>query len=161
MVRTSVSCSNCHAQGFNMVTDEVRPFVLANRLSVNRDEFEIIDEVYLDPAEFADVIAADSALYQTSLERAGLPSTGGDPVAGTYLRFNDELDLATAAGELGVTESDLRSNLNLLDPRLSVLRQTTVEREDFSDTFEESLCIMQIISQNAPDPNRCDQFLDD
>jgi len=160
VVRTAVSCSNCHAQGFNMVTDEVRPFVLANRLSVNRDEFEIIDEVYLDPAEFAEVIESDSASYQASLERAGLPSTGGDPVAGAYLRFNDELDLTTAAGELGVTEELLRRNLNLLDPRLSVLRQTTVEREDFSDTFEESLCILQIISQNTPDPNRCDQFRD-
>lgn len=161
VARTSVSCSNCHAQGFNMVTDEVGPFVLANRRRFQRDDFETVSEVYLDPADFAEVIAADSALFQTSLQRAGLPTTGGDPVAGVYLRFNDEVDLATAAGELGVTESDLRSNLNLLDPRLSVLRQTTVEREDFSDTFEESLCIMQIISQNAPDPNRCDQFLDD
>jgi mono/diheme cytochrome c family protein len=161
VVRTAVSCSNCHAQGFNMVTDEVRPFILANRRAVNRDDFEIVSDVYLDPADFAEVIAADSASYQTSLERAGLPATGGDPVAGTYLRFNDELDLATAAGELGVTASDLRSNLNLLDPRLSVLRQTTVDREDFTDTFEESLCIMQIISQNTPDPNICDQFLDD
>jgi hypothetical protein len=160
VVRTAVSCSNCHAQGFNMVTDEVRPFVNGNRRDFNRDEFEIVNEVYLDPADFAEVIAADSAVFQTSLERAGLPSTGGDPVAGAYLRFNDELDLATAAGELGVTAEDLRNDLNLLDPRLSVLRQTTIDRQDFTDAFEESLCIMQIISQNTPDPNRCDQFLD-
>jgi hypothetical protein len=160
VVRTAVSCSNCHAQGFNMVTDEVRPFVNGNRRDFNRDEFEIVNEVYLDPADFAEVIEADSALFQTSLERAGLPSTGGDPVAGAYLRFNDEVDLTTAAGELGVTEEELRDELNLLDPRLSVLRQATIDREDFTDTFEESLCIMQIISRNAPDPDRCDQFLD-
>jgi mono/diheme cytochrome c family protein len=160
LVRTSVSCSNCHAQGFNMVTDEVRPFVLDNRRSLNRDDFEIVDEVYLDPADFAEVIATDSANYQASLERAGLPATGADPVAGAYLRFNDELDLAAAAGELGVTPEVLRKNLNLLDPRLSVLRQTTVEREDFSDTFEESLCFMQSIAENAPDFDRCAQFDD-
>jgi mono/diheme cytochrome c family protein len=160
VVRTAVSCSNCHAQGFNMVTDEVLPFVLSNRRDFNRDEFEIVNEVYLDPADFAEVIEADSAVFQASLQRAGLPTTGGDPVAGAYLRFNDEVDLATAAGELGVTEEELRDDLNLLDPRLSVLRQTTIDREDFTDTFEESLCIMQIISENAPDPNRCDQFLD-
>jgi mono/diheme cytochrome c family protein len=160
VVRTAVSCSNCHAQGFNMVTDEVRPFVNANRLSVNRDEFEIVNEVYLDPEDFAEVIASDSANYQVSLERAGLPFTGGDPVAGAYLRFNDELDLTAAAGELGVSTSFLRSNLNLLNPRLGVLRQTTIDREAFTDTFEESICILQSISQNAPDPNICDQFLD-
>jgi mono/diheme cytochrome c family protein len=161
IARTSVSCSNCHAQGFNMVTDEVLPFVLANRRRLAREDFEIVNEVYLGPDEFAEVIESDSAAYQVALQRAGLPTTGGDPVANTFLRFNDDLDLAHAAGELGVTEADLRANLNLLDPRLSVLRQSTVDREDFTNTFEESLCIMQIISQNTPDPNRCDQFLDD
>ena len=158
VARTSVSCSNCHAQGYNMVTDEVRPFVTGNRRSVGREDFEAVNEVYLDPADFAEVIAEDSAYYLASLERAGLPSTGSDPVAQSYLRFNVEVDLKQAAAELGLTLDELDDDLNLLDPRLSVLRQTTIEREDFTDTFEESLCIMQIISRNVPED--CDQFLD-
>ena len=158
VARTSVSCSNCHAQGYNMVTDEVRPFVTGNRRSVGREDFEAVNEVYLDPADFAEVIAEDSAYYLASLERAGLPSTGSDPVAQSYLRFNVEVDLKQAAAELGLTLDELDDDLNLLDPRLSVLRQTTIEREDFTDTFEESLCIMQVISRNVPED--CDQFLD-
>jgi hypothetical protein len=158
VARTSVSCSNCHAQGYNMVADEVRPFVNGNRRSVGRDDFEAVNEVYLDPDAFAEVIAEDSAYYLASLERAGLPATGADPVAQSYLRFNVELDLKQAAAELGLTPEELDDDLNLLDPRLSVLRQTTIEREDFTDTFEESLCIMQIISTNAPE--NCDQFFD-
>lgn len=160
VVRTSVSCSNCHAQGYNMVVDEVRPFVLANRRRFQRDDFESVTEVYLDPADFAQVIEDDSANYQVALERAGLPTTGSDPVAGTYVRFNLDVDLATAAGELGVTPDELRRDLNLLDPRLRVLRDVAIEREDFSDTFEESLCIMQVGARNGPDPDRCDAILD-
>lgn len=160
VARTSVSCSNCHAQGYNMVTDEVRPFVFGNRRRFQRDDFEAVEDIYLDPAAFAEVIEADSAYFKTSLERAGLPSTGGDPVASTYLRFNVELDLAQAAGELGVTPEELDDELNLLDPRLAVLEQATVDREVFTDTFEESICIMQLISQNSPDPDRCAQFFD-
>lgn len=161
VARTSVSCSNCHAQGFNPVVDEVGPFVRDNRRRFVRDDFEAVTEVYLEPAEFAEIIEQDSAVFLQSLQRAGLPTTGSDPVAGSYLRFNLDIDLASAAGDLGVTPEDLRDNLNLLDPALITLRQTTVEREDFTASFEESLCIMQSISNNGPDPDRCDALLDD
>ena len=161
VARTSVSCSNCHAQGFNPVVDEVGPFVRENRRRFVRDDFEAVTEVYLEPAEFAEIIEQDSSVFLQSLQRAGLPTTGSDPVAGSYLRFNLDIDLASAAGELGVTPEDLRDNLNLLDPALITLRQTTVEREDFTASFEESLCIMQSISNNGPDPDRCDALLDD
>jgi mono/diheme cytochrome c family protein len=160
VARTSVSCSNCHAQGFNPVVDEVRPFVEENRRRFNREDFEGVTDVYLSPEDFAQVIEADSASFREALAQADLPTTGGDPVAGQFLRFNDDVDLKTAAGELGVTEDDLSDNLNLLDPRLIVLREIGVEREDFSDTFAESLCIMQLISNNAPDPDLCDQVVD-
>jgi hypothetical protein len=84
--------------------------------------------------------------------------TGSDPIAATYLRFNVDVDLNTAAGELGVTADDLRKNLNLIDPALGVLRQLSVDRDDFTDGYLESLCALQSISANAPDPNLCDQF---
>jgi mono/diheme cytochrome c family protein len=160
VARTSVSCSNCHAQGFNPVVDEVGPFVLANRLRFVRDDFEAVSEVYVDPADFAEIIEQDSSLFLQSLQRAGLPTTGSDPVAGAFVRFNVDVDLAVAAGDLGVTPEELRDNLNLLDPALSALRQTTIERQNFTAAFEQSLCIMQGISNNAPDPDRCDALLD-
>jgi mono/diheme cytochrome c family protein len=161
VARTSVSCSNCHAQGFNPVVDEVGPFVFENRRRLGRDDFEAVSEIYLEPAAFAEIIEQDSSVYLQALQRAGLPTTGSDPVAGSYVRFNLDVDLAGAAGELGVTPEDLRDNLNLLDPALITLRQTTVEREDFTAAFEQSLCIMQGISNNQPDPDRCDALLDD
>src|SRR5690606_21879939 len=40
VARTSVSCSNCHAQGYNPVEDEVGPFVRENRFRFDRDDFE-------------------------------------------------------------------------------------------------------------------------
>lgn len=155
VVRTSVSCSNCHAQGFNMVEDEVGPFVRDNRFRIQRDDFEAVNELYVEPAEFAEIIQEDSELYQQALRGAGLPVTGPDPVARTFQRFNLDLTLADAAGELGVTPEELGDLLNLLDPRLAVLRATTIDRDDFTDVFEESLCILQIVSQNQPDPDRC------
>jgi mono/diheme cytochrome c family protein len=160
IARTSVSCSNCHAQGFNPVTDEVRPFVLSNRFSFKRDDLEAVRDIYLEPADFTRVIDEDSAIFQQSLQQAGLPITGADPVSANFVRFNNvELDLNTAAGELGVTAEDLRTNLTLLDPSLGALRFITVERSQFTAVYEQSLCVMQLISKNQPDPDRCDQLL--
>jgi serine/threonine-protein kinase len=160
IARTAVSCSNCHAQGFNMVTDEVRQFVIDNLRRLEREDFEIVEEIYLQPAEFAEYIAEDSRNFQASLEFVGLPTSGADPVAADFRRFNVDVDLPTAAGELGLTPQELDDFLNLLDPRLAPLRNGVgISRDDFTDTFEESLCIMSTVSENRPEDNRCDQFL--
>jgi hypothetical protein len=41
-----------------------------------------------------------------------------------------------------------------------VLRQRPVSREDFTERFLESVCIMQIVSVNHPDPDLCATILD-
>jgi mono/diheme cytochrome c family protein len=160
VARTSVSCSNCHAQGFNIVVDEVKPFVQSNRLNFARDDFEGVEELYPDPADFAQIIEEDSSTYLIALRRAELPVTGVDPVAATYLRFNLDVDLNTAAAELGVTPELLEDNLNIIDPRLTVLRQIKIEREEFTDAYVAGLCRLLSIAANAPDPNLCEQLLD-
>ncbi len=159
IARTSVSCSSCHAQGFNVVVDEVGPFVRSNRRRFQRDDLQAVEEIYVPPAAFARIIEQDSSLFLDALRRANLPTTGADPVGGNYVRFNAGVDLATAAGELGVTPAELRRELNLLDPRLAALRGLNVDRDAFDAVFEESLCIMQSVSSNQPDPARCDEAL--
>jgi len=159
VARTSVSCSNCHAQGFNVVVDEVGPFVRRNRRQFQRDDFQAVEEIYVAPATFARIIEQDSSVFLDALRRANLPTTGSDPVGVTYVRFNSDVDLATAAGDLGVTPAELRRELNLLDPRLAALRDATVDRDAFDAVFEESLCILQIVSSNQPDRDRCDEVL--
>ena len=161
VARTAVSCSNCHAQGFNIAVDEVRPFVLENRVFFNRDDFESVNEIYPDATGFARIIEADSRSFQQSLARAGLPATGPDPLANGYVRFNLDVDLATAAGDIGVTPAVLRRNINLLDPALGVLRSLTIDRDDFTAVFAKSQCIMLNVAANRPDPEVCAQLLDD
>jgi mono/diheme cytochrome c family protein len=159
VARTSISCSNCHAQGFNQVTDEVREFVVDNRIRFQRDEFELVEDIYLEPLDFANVINEDSETYRRALESAGVPLTGGDPVASGFVRFNQGVDLTVAAGELGVTEETLDDNLNLLDPQLIPLRDITVDRDDFTEFYEASLCTLQLIAENHPEEDRCDALL--
>jgi serine/threonine-protein kinase len=161
---TSVSCANCHATGFIPVVDEVGPFTLANsrQLRLNRDEIEQLEEIYIAPDDFAKQVKDDSsAFYQSSLTRAGLPVQGGDPVSNTFLRFDADMTLADAAGDLGVTPDDLSDALDLLDPSLATLDRSTIDRDDFTEFYIQSLCELTFTLENQPEAAVCDQALND
>jgi mono/diheme cytochrome c family protein len=162
---TSVSCSNCHSTGFIPVVDEVKQVALDNarELDLDRDEIEQLESIYVSPTEFARIVKQDSeGFYQRALQLADLPIQGGDPVSSMFLRFDGDLKLADAAGDLGVTPDDLSDSLRLLNPVLTVLdRETgTIDRDDFTALYLESLCVMTQPNENAPDAAVCDALLD-
>jgi serine/threonine-protein kinase len=157
---TSVSCSNCHATGFIPVVDEVRDVALANarEIGLNRDEVEQIESIYASPQEFARQVDEDSeGFFQAALQRADLPVQGGDPVSSVFLRFDQDLRIEDAAGDLGLTADELDDNLDLLNPVLSVLGENgTIDRDDFTAVYIDSLCILSQPLENQPDVAVCD-----
>jgi len=156
---TSVSCSNCHSAGFIPVVDEVAPVALANArdIGLNRDEVEQLQQIYVSPQVFADQVKQDSqGFFQSALQRAGVPTTGGDPVSSVFLRFDADVKLQDAAGDLGLTPDDLGRNLDLLDPVMSVLQKGTLDRDDFTALYLASLCVLSTPNENQPDAAQCD-----
>jgi hypothetical protein len=161
---TSVSCSNCHASGFIPVVDEVAAVSLKNARSLNldRDEIEQLEAIYVSPQVFAKTVKDDSdTFYKRALEQAGLPTTGGDAVSNVFLRFDADVRLEDAAGDLGVTPQDLSDSLGLLDPVMSVLRRGTLSRDDFTALYISSLCELNFTQENRPDEALCDDALRD
>jgi mono/diheme cytochrome c family protein len=159
---TAVSCSNCHAAGLLPVVDEVRTVALDNAraLGLNQDEVELLEEIYVTPQAFAEQAQRDSTgFYRRALEQADLAVQGSDPVAGAFLRFEQDVQLAAAAGDLGLSAEELEQNLNLLDPVLAVLRKGTLDRDDFTAVFVASLCELSGPLQNQPDPAVCDDAI--
>jgi serine/threonine-protein kinase len=156
---TSISCSNCHASGLIPVVDEVREVSLANarEIGLDRDEVEQLEGIYVSPQEFARIVQDDSqGFYQRALQLADLPTQGGDPASNVFLRFDQDLRIADVAGDLGVTPEDLDGNLDLLDPTLAVLERGTIDRDDFTAVFVDSLCVMSTPLENQPDAAVCD-----
>jgi mono/diheme cytochrome c family protein len=154
---TSVSCSGCHSTGFIPVVDEVKELSLDNRiaLGLNNDEVEQLEDVYPDPTEFAAIVADDSSAYQRSLDNLKLPTRGGDPVSSVFLRFDRDMNLKDAAGDLGVTPDLLDSTLGELNPVLRVLDRGVIDRDDFTKFYVDSLCILSISNDNAPLADVC------
>lgn len=155
---TSISCSNCHAQGLIPVIDEVREIALANARTsgLNNDEVEQLRNVYPEPADFARIVLDDSTrFFKGALSEAGVTVEGGDPVASTFFRFDQDISLEDAAGDLGLTPDELQDNLNDLNPELNVLDQGRLDRDDFTQFYIDSLCILSLVNENQPDPNVC------
>jgi len=156
---TSVSCSNCHATGLIPVIDEVRDIAVANArdIGLDRDEVEQLQSIYVSPAEFARAVTEDSEqFYQSALRKADLAVQGGDPVSNVFLRFDQDLTIKDVAGDLGVTPDELDGDLDLLDPTLAVLKRGTLDRDDFTAVFVDSLCVMSTNLENQPDVAVCD-----
>jgi len=156
---TSVSCSNCHAQGLIPVVDEVRAIALANARTsgLNRDEVEQLEAVYPSAQEFARTVEQDSTqFYKAALTQATVPLAGGDPVSRVFLRFDQDVRIETAAGDLGLTPDELDENLDILDPALGVLNNGgVIDRDDFAAVYVNSLCILSVVNENQPDPQVC------
>jgi hypothetical protein len=160
-MENSVSCNGCHAAGLNPITDEVREYVRANSRDFNADDFEEIQDSFLEQAEIDATLRSDAQLYQTALARSGLGQLKIDPVEAVYERFDGDVDLAVAAGDLGLTAEDLRTDLNLLsqqvDPQLSVLRSGSLLRAGFEEFYLPALCVLSITSDNRPSAAACAQ----
>jgi hypothetical protein len=162
---TSVSCLNCHSAGFLPVVDEVRVVALQNFGPGAPDEasgvlsaadLQQVEAIYVSPEEFAQIAQSDSAsFYQSALARANLPTQGADPVSSVYLRFDLPVTLGAAASDLAMTPDELRDNLNLLDPALAVLRNGTMDRDEFSRLFVNTLCLVPSVLENQPDTATC------
>jgi len=164
-----VSCSGCHAQGFNETVDEVRDFAESNRLRFDGEELESIREIYVEIEDFAGIVEDDSESFQRSLGRAGIPIEGADPVSQVFLRFDGDVDIRRAAGDLGLNAELLDNDLRELNPVLQVLRRgsgldvlrpPTLDRDDFEALYLESLCILLGASDNQPDPVLCAEVVE-
>jgi hypothetical protein len=148
------------AQGV-AVEDEVRQFVLDNPGDFNRAERRAIRAVYPAEAELQSLLDADrSNFFAASLARLGQDiNDAPEPVSQTFADFSADVDLATAAGELMVTAEDLRENLLLLDPVLSVLDGGRIDRADFDQLYASSACTLGVVLENQVDPAVCDLVL--
>jgi hypothetical protein len=160
---TAVSCANCHVNGLIPVIDEVRPvvertaIVLIEDGTLDQEQFELLDTVYPDPEAFATRVKEESEFfYLNALRRASLPVNGIEPISSLFLRFDRDMTSKDAAGDLGVSDTLLVDELNLLDPALGVLKDGKIDRDDFTAEYVTSLCTLSIANANRPQQAICD-----
>ena len=150
-VTNGVSCNGCHQRGMIQFTDTVREWVTENQLDYDDVTFEDVQELYPTNSRWTEIVKADNDYFQRSLASSGVPVDLRDPVTHLFLDFvAGQVQTSRAAGDLGVTPEFLANNLNRLDPRLRNVENEGIDREQFEDIYVDSLCILQVSSENRP-----------
>jgi len=135
-VENAVSCMGCHAGGIVPKADQLREATL-ERGTVNR-----VRILHPAPAAMNRLYDEDRARFARALAAIDAKPTepADEPITALTTRYEAELDLATAAAELGLRTDELRERL----PRLYGLRQTlgglatqggTVKRDTWASLF--------------------------
>lgn len=139
-VETGVSCMSCHLTGINEKADQVRDFVAKNPKAFSRADAEIIRALYPPEANMKKLMDEDQEKYRKAVEQTGAKVIKTEPVSTLTLRYEADLDLPTAAAEVGFTPAEFREKIShseLLTRNLGGLRSDggTVSRQVFIQAF--------------------------
>ncbi|WP_249123669.1 MULTISPECIES: DUF4384 domain-containing protein [unclassified Bradyrhizobium] len=143
-VTNGVSCMGCHDQGMRKARDEIRDSVQGSRAFPQ--EMRSVVEALYPPRETMDAtIAADGKRFTEAMMRAGLEPVlklnGVEMTNALFKRYEDDLDLTSAAAELGLSVKDFNAaaqDANLrIRPLIRRLSQGTVPRDQFEVMFRD------------------------
>src|SRR5262249_35817337 len=139
-VENGVSCMHCHARGLIPKEDRIRAHVVENPNAFSAVEADAVKALYPPASALAGLFARDNERYVQAVARTGARLTTTEPIAALVLQYEKELDLTTAAAEVGMRPGDFAARLEqlaLLGRTLGPLRVSggTVQRQVFNDTF--------------------------
>jgi mono/diheme cytochrome c family protein len=150
-VTNGVSCMSCHYTGTIPKTDEVGAAVRANPKAF-KNSADIL-ALYRDPKELGAVLDEDAKRFAGALGKIGISSLSrsGEPVSAMALRFQQELDLRTAACEFGLTTQEFERRLDSADTTARALAPLriaggTIKRESFVSVFGDAAVEFRLIA---------------
>lgn len=137
------SCMRCHGGGVIPHGDELRAQVSAS-LAFDDATRETIERLHPDATQLADVQQRDGDAYAAALAQIGVTPLGAEPVDAATRHLDDDVDLALAAAELGLSEDSLLTHLGALPAELLPLADGVVQRDTFAAVFAEVVCTLEL-----------------
>jgi WD40 repeat protein/mono/diheme cytochrome c family protein len=139
-VEPGLSCLSCHVPGIIPKADQVRDYVERNPNAFSRSDGELIRALYPPEARMKALMEADGERYRQAVAAVGAKVTRTEPVSTLALRYEADLDLTTAAAEVGRTPEEFKAALagsESLTRNLGALSVAggTVSRQVFVQTF--------------------------
>jgi WD40 repeat protein/mono/diheme cytochrome c family protein len=143
-VETGVSCMSCHYRGINPKDDQIRDYVDKNPKAFSKGDAELIRALYPPVKKMQALMDEDAERFRKALEKTGNKVSAFEPVMTLTLRYEGDVDLATAAAEFGMKPEDLRQRVGGTEQgarNLGALRVDggTVSRQVFVQSFAETV----------------------
>src|SRR5262249_16122177 len=96
-VEAGVSCMSCHFHGLMHKPDQGRAHADKNPNAFAKDDLETIKALYVPEAKFKALLEEDAKKFQKAVARTGTLAAEPEPASTVTLRFEGEVDLASAA----------------------------------------------------------------
>jgi WD40 repeat protein/mono/diheme cytochrome c family protein len=163
-VENGVSCMSCHYRGINPKDDQIRDYVDKNPKAFSKGDAELIRALYVPAKKMRSLMDEDAERFRKALEKTGNKVSAFEPVMTLTLRYEGDVDLATAAAELGMRPDDLRQRVGGTEQgarNLGALKVPggTVSRQVFVQSFADTVRDFRL---GTPfDPNTVAQSLPD
>jgi hypothetical protein len=125
-------CIACHASGPLPVEDVLDDFMRDNRVYYDSQTAEYFMNQWPSQEELDAVVAADRAVYERVLERAGLSLESAAALQTITSRYTGGLELADMAAALHASETQVRAVLSA--------GMSTLDAESFRSRFRALLC---------------------
>jgi WD40 repeat protein len=139
-VEAGISCMACHYRGILPKTDQVRDYVQKNPKAFSKSDAELILALYVPGDKMKALMDEDAERFRKAVEKLGARVSAFEPVSTMTLRYEDDLDLPTAAAELSLKPDELRDKLGrseTLSRNLGALKVAggVVQRQVFIQSF--------------------------
>ena len=111
-VESGVSCMSCHVTGILPKPDQVRDHVGKNPAAFRRQDADLIRALYPPKERSLEVMNDDMKRYATALAKTGSKVTRFEPVSTITGRYEADMDLTTAAAEVGLRAEEFVQRIN-------------------------------------------------
>lgn len=163
-VENGVSCMSCHYRGINPKDDQIRDYAQKNPKAFSRADAELIQSLYVPKEKMKALMDEDAERFRKAVEKTGGRISAFEPVMTMTLRYEADVDLPTAAAEVGLKPEEFLDRLGRTESlarNLGSLRTAggTVQRQVFIQAFADIVREMRLgivfqpalVAQSLPD----------
>ena len=110
-VEAGVSCMSCHITGILPKSDQIREHLAKNPKAFNKNDTDLIKALYPAKEKSLEMMQEDGKKYTEIVAKTGAKVSKFEAVSTMTLKYEADLDLPLAAGEVGLTPDEFRAKI--------------------------------------------------
>jgi WD40 repeat protein len=139
-VEMGISCMGCHIPGVHAKADQMHDFLEKNPKAIPKADADIAKAIYPAKEKTLAQMEEDAKRYAAAVAQTGAKIAKAEPIITMTLRYEADIDAATAAGEAGMKLEEFQKKIGeseLLSRNLGALRVAggTVGRQVWVQAF--------------------------
>ncbi len=139
-VENGLSCMTCHVRGLIAKSDQIRLHAESNPVAFTGQELQAILALYPPKRNLESWFERDNLRFRRAVEQTGSRFATTESIAALVQHYEGELDLATAAAEVGLSSAEFADRLTMSPVFARLLGSLrvpggSIQREVFAKAF--------------------------